>query len=228
MNGDCPWPPEVVGIRDFCEAVDPCALVMQPVSTASALAFVPVGAFVVWLAVVRRQPALGLVAGAMLAMAVGTVAQHATGTWAGMVVDHLGMELTNVVLLLLGLRRWRGFAWRPLVVVGLVAVASLVALTELEPALRRGMVVAMMVPSAMVEARLWLRDGATTTYRWLGAGWACFAVGSLCWRLDQGPLCAPSSSVQLHAVWHVASAAAMACWAVFYAQFDSLRVGRVP
>lgn len=212
-----------MGIDDFCEAIDPCAIVLQPVAAASALAFLPVAIAIARLAASRRQPALHLLTGTALAMAVGTVAQHASGTWTGMMLDHAGMEANNVVMVLVGLRRWAGWRWRDLLVGGAVAYVSVLVATGVFDEIRRTLMVAGMVPCALLELRLWFREGSQTRYGWFAAGWAAFIAAIVAWELDRTALCAPDSLLQAHALWHVLAAVGLGFWALYYAQFMVLR-----
>ncbi len=223
----CPWA-DPVGIPDFCEQIRTCSWVLQPMSTASALTFVPAGAAIVWLAKTHRQPALHLLTFASVAMALGTVAQHATGTWTAMLLDHAGMESANIAMVLVGLRRWFDVRWPTLLVGGALGWVASVAATAAFPDIRRALVVGGMVPCALIELRLWFRDGGDTTYRWWAMGWVVFLTAVLAWELDQRAAgCAPTSWFQLHAVWHVLSAVGIAIWAAYYLQFDSLRPERL-
>jgi hypothetical protein len=219
----CPWD-DPVGIPDFCERIRACAWVLQPASTASALAFLPAGAVIVALAGRHRQPALHLLTFASVAMAIGTVAQHATGTWAAMLLDHAGMESANVAMVLVGLRRWFGPRWSSLLIGGLLGWLAVLALTAALPDVRRALMIGGMVPCALIELRLWFRDGAATSYRWWAAGWVVFLAAVAAWGIDQQPWgCSPTSPFQLHAAWHVLSAVGIAVWSAYYLQFDALR-----
>ncbi len=219
----CPWD-DPIGIPDFCEHVRTCAWILQPSSTASALAFLPAGGVIVTLARRHHQPALHLLTFASIAMAVGTIAQHATGTWAAMLLDHTGMESANIAMVLVGLRRCFVLRWSTLLLGGLLAWLVMVAATAALPDIRRALVMGGMVPCALIELRLWFRDGDQTSYRWWAVGWVAFLSAVVAWELDQrSAWCAPTSWFQLHAVWHVLSAAGLAVWAAYYLQFDTLR-----
>jgi len=98
------------------------------------------------------------------------------------------------------------------------------AMTAAFDDLRRAWVLVGMLPCAAIELRLWLRDGDATSYRPWFVGWAAFAAAVLAWLLDRDPAwCSPTSWLQLHGLWHVLSAAAIAAWASYYGQFDALR-----
>lgn len=222
---DCPWGlAPVVGIDDFCEAIDPCAWVLQPWGTASALAFVPVALWISGYARRTGQRSLDLLALSAWAMAAGTVAQHATGSWAGMLLDHAGMQVANVAMAVVALRRLTTIRWDRLLAGGLIAWLGLVGLTALVGDARRDVVLAGMVPCALMELVLVVRHRSSTRVRWLLAGWAAFGAALVAWELDRSPRwCDPSGPVQLHALWHILCAIALAVWAVYYRQFDALK-----
>lgn len=223
----CPWP-EPVAISDFCEAVRTCAWVLQPACAASALAFLPAAAVIASRARQAAQPALQLLTVACLAMAAGTVAQHTSGTWAAMLLDHAGMQSANVAMVLIGLRRWRGTSWTALGVGGALVWAALLVWTADMAGVRRALVIGGMVPCGLIELRLFFRDGHRTAYRWWAVGWLAFTGAILAWHLDhQSAWCRPASAWQLHALWHVLAAVGMAAWGLYYAQFDRLRPVRV-
>ncbi len=222
----CPWPEAVVGINDFCEAIDTCGFILQPLATAAALAFIPAALVIARRANRRSMHALHLLTFTAAAMGVGTVAQHATGTWTGMMLDHAGMQSGNVAMVLVGLRRWTRWEWGTLLGGGAVAFAAVLVATAAYPDVRRALMIGGMVPCALIELRLWFRDGSTTSYRWFGAGWAAFLLAVAAWKLDQTALCRPQSWLQLHAVWHLLAAAGLVSWAYYYSQFSSLNPGR--
>jgi len=172
----------------------------------------------------HQQPALHLLTLAALAMAVGTAAQHASGTHAGLILDHLGMEAANVAMLLMGLRRWGRWPWPWLLVGGGALWVGLGGLTVAAEPARRLVFAAGMVPAAALEVALWRREGRRTGYRWLGVGWAVFLTALGAWWVDQQPFgCDPDSPWQLHPLWHAGSAAAVVAWARYFTQFHALR-----
>ncbi|HEX2373279.1 MAG TPA: hypothetical protein VHO93_04795 [Actinomycetota bacterium] len=172
-----------LGVGD-CERLHD-GLIAQPVNTASALAFVAVGA---WLASrglghggprpvaegsgePRRGASVGLV-GFGLAVAVagiGSVDYHGPGSpAAGLLHDG-----------------------------GLYAVVGFVAWREVARRVGR----ARLGPRARVAYRTALALAAAGA-----AGWWVGRTGS--------PWCDPDSLLQGHAAWHLLGAAALACWAV--------------
>jgi len=118
-------------------------------------------------------------------MAAGTLAQHATGTWTAMLLDHAGMQSANVAMVLIGLRRWYHIRWSTLCVLGAVAWCALVPLTAALEDVRRLLVVGGMLPCGLIELRLYFRDGSETSYRWWAAAWLAFAGAVAAWHLDQ-------------------------------------------
>lgn len=222
---DCPWGlAPVIGIDDFCEAIDRCGWVLQPWGAGSALAFVPVALWITAYARRVGQPSLHLLAGSAWAMAIGTVAQHTTGSWSGMLLDHAGMQASNVAMALVGLRRLTRTSWDRLLAGGAAVWIGLVALTAIVGDARRDVVLAGMVPCALLELTLYVRHRTSTRLRWLVAGWLAFGAAIVAWELDRSPAwCDPHGPVQLHALWHVLCAVALGVWAVYYRQFETLR-----
>jgi hypothetical protein len=111
---------------------------------------------------------------------------------------------------------------------GICAWLLLVVLTALFGSVRRAVMVAGMVPCAALELGLWFRDGDRTNYRWLVVGWLLFIVAIAAWAADtSGWICNPQSVFQLHAVWHVGTAAALLAWGAYYRQFTALQPRRL-
>jgi hypothetical protein len=162
-------------------------LVAQPVNTASALAFVAVGAWLIG----RRQaegsgepqggaPVRRVVVGlAVVAAGVGSVDYHGPGSPAARLL-HDG---------------------------GLYAVVGLVAWHEVARRVGRARRARAGVPWVGWTPR------RRTAYR---AALAAAAAGAACWWLGgtASPWCDPDGLLQPHAAWHLLAAAALACWAV--------------
>jgi hypothetical protein len=139
-------------------------LIAQPVNTASALAYVVVGA---WLAG-RRRVGFGL---AVAAAGVGSVDYHGPGSPAARLL-HDG---------------------------GLFAVVGFVAWQEVARRVGRRRSGTAWSPRRRAAYRLALAAAAAGA-----AGWWLGRTG--------GPLCDPDSPLQLHAAWHLLTAAALAAW----------------
>jgi hypothetical protein len=161
-------------------------LIAQPVNTASALAYVAVGAWLVGRGLRGgaagpagrprgRAVAFGV---AVAAAGVGSVDYHGPGSPAARLL-HDG---------------------------GLYAVVGYVAWTEVARRVGRARRARAGVPWVGWTPR------RRTAYR---AALAATAAGAACWWAGRtaSPLCDPDSLLQGHAVWHLLTAAALACWA---------------
>jgi hypothetical protein len=161
-------------------------LVAQPVNTASALALVAVGAWLIGRGLrpgagpgrqgtegseePRRGASVGRVGFglAVAAAGIGSVDYHGPGSPAARLLHDGGLYA----------------------VVGFVAVAEV----------------------ARLAGRGRLAPGRRVAYR---AALAAAAAGAACWWLGRtrSPWCDPDSLLQGHAAWHLLGAAALACWA---------------
>ena len=224
----CPWGrSNALGIDSFCEQVRTCAWVLQPANAASAVAFLIVTVAFLWQAHKSGMRILLALAACSGLLALGTAAQHITGTRWGMLLDYTGMQSMNVLMACVGLRRWQGGSWRTLAAIGVLIWVVLILLTAMFDSVRRTVMVAGMVPCAALELRLWFRDGTRTNYRWFFIGWLLFVVAVVAWIVDsKGWVCAPQSVLQLHALWHVSTAAALLAWGAYYRQFRGLQPRR--
>jgi hypothetical protein len=197
-------------------------LVAQPVNTASALAYVLVGA---WLAgralppgtpLRRERLAFGL---AVAAAGVGSVDFHGPGSPAARWLHDAGLCAALSFVAVHDLAALGGARTRAVPAAAATAGAG-GALLALVPrvggALTAGLG-ALLAGSEAALARGGLRAGwsprSRTVYR---AGLAALAAGAAAWTLGRtgGPLCDPDSPLQGHAAWHLLSAAALAAWAL--------------
>jgi hypothetical protein len=159
-------------------------LVAQPVNTASALAYVAVGAWLVGRglrsgAAGRSSPgpvAFGL---AVAAAGIGSVDYHGPGSPAARLL-HDG---------------------------GLYAVVGFVAWHEVARRVARARRARAGVPWVGWAPRR--RTAYRAALAGAAAGAACWWLGR-----TQSPWCDPDSPLQAHAAWHLLGAAALACWVV--------------
>jgi hypothetical protein len=195
----------------FCEALRPAGMV-QPINSWSSLLFAWAGLVVLrlgWqrplLHGARRVDVLyGL---ALIVVGVGSAIFHAGLTFAGQVLDNLGMMLVVgwialYALLRLGRLTLRLFPW-----VYLALNAALLLVLVAAPEGRRGLFAVLVIAALALEG--WVRR----SHRWAGDGRLMVgAVASLAaaygiWLLDQTHVwCNPSAWLQGHAVWHALGA----------------------
>jgi len=193
----------------FCEN-HPLDGLVQPANIMTALAFV-----VIALLALRSRPRTALswaTAFILTLIAAGTTYYHADLTFLGQTFDFGGMNLLILLALFWYAARAnphrQGLAWLGYVLAVLASFAVLIW----APEVRRG------IFAVLVLLTLWLywQDPARLVgkrrdeeRRWLLAGLITLAVGYLFWNLDTyRVLCDPTSWLQGHAFWHLASAAA--------------------
>jgi hypothetical protein len=170
-------------------------LIAQPVNTASALAHVAVGAWLV---------GRGLRAGAGTARPApaGTAASRA-GARAPAVVG-FGLAVAAAGVGSVDFHGPGSPAARLLHDGGLYAVVGFVAWHEVARRVRRARAPVPWVGWTPRRRRAWRTALAAT------------AAGAACWWLGRtaSPLCDPDSLLQGHAAWHLLSATALGAWAV--------------
>lgn len=217
------WPGEPSGCIAagdcYCEAFTG-GLIAQPVNTISNVAFLGVGMWVLRFASRRRadnalarSPLLvGLYAGIAIFLGLGSILFHGAmtewGGWADLVAMHMFITFFLLYELMVLWQRdvaWfvRTFTWLN---IGLAAL--------LWP-INNGSgkyVFATIVALTIVVNRLVARRSGPRDDRWFWAGLASYGAGNIIWALsrDGGPLCAPDSYLQGHALWHLAAAGAVA------------------
>jgi hypothetical protein len=203
----CPWDLWDPGTVSFCEERR-CAWVAEPSNTWSSLGYVVVGGWLLVEAIRKRDPRFVVLALAEIAIGLGSVAFHGTGTFAGEVLDQAGMFMLSALLLCFAAaREW---AWSPRRTassyVGLVAASTLVLLA----------VRPIGIPLFAVQLLIglgWerLHHRRSTRPEEFARHWqslAIFAVSLLIWAGDiTRVLCVPTNHVLTgHAVWHLLNA----------------------
>jgi hypothetical protein len=166
-------------------------LIAQPVNTASALAYVAVGAWLIGrglrLGAAGRsssgQPRTVAFGVAVAAAGIGSVDYHGPGSPAARLL-HDG---------------------------GLYAVVGLVAWHELARRAGRSHRGRVELPWSELPWARWAPRRRTAYL----AALAATAAGAACWWAGRtaSPWCDPDSLLQGHAAWHLLGAAALACWA---------------
>jgi hypothetical protein len=188
--------------RYFCEALRD-GVVRQPANTWSNIAFVVVAAAIARTGggdAVLRRVYVALVA----LLGLGSMCLHASLTAWGGIADVSSMIVYVAYVVALARVRKRGRVLALFAAIGGAAEGLYLAAPSLGIAIFAALVV---VFAATVRPRS----------RWLVAAAASFAAAFAIWLPSQNgcALCAPSSLVQGHAVWHVLCA--VASWCVFRA-----------
>ncbi|MDQ3364681.1 MAG: ceramidase domain-containing protein [Myxococcota bacterium] len=199
----------------YCEAVA-VAGVRQPINAWSSLAPALAGACVLALALGRRPAGSSRLArsrtpGVLLALAASGIAvfsfhYHATLTWVGEWLDGValyllaGFPIAGAIVHPTGRAGWRFAA------VYVAVAAAPAGASWLVPALRKPAFLALAAISiAVVLARRSRTNG--TGDRWLALAVGSFAIAMVAWILDATrTVCEPTSSLHLHALWHLLSA----------------------
>jgi hypothetical protein len=194
-------------------------LVAQPGNAASSLAYLAVAAWLLGRAVGvdhgRRDPATVAFGMAVAWTGVGSLDFHGPGTPAARFLHDAGLASVVLFVAAADLARVAGRPERaPAIWAGTAAAASvLLWLVPGTGGAVTGLAGAAAAAGEVAVGRRGLRPaGRPAAYR---AGLAALAGGAVCWALGRsgGPLCDPDAVLQPHAVWHLATAAALAAWA---------------
>lgn len=209
--------------RCFCELPRPNALIVQPANSWSSYGYALAGFLMIVLSQARgwsssfpRNAAsyFGITA---IFVGLGSVLLHATLTLWGQFFDVMGMYLVSGFMAVSALARWRNLTARQAVLLYLVVVGGLLAVLYALPEVRRWLFAVVLIFAIAVEmgfARP-LRSGVQTRY--YIAGIIAKAVAFTIWNLDQhGALCAPTSLIQGHALWHLLGATSLWCTFLYY------------
>lgn len=219
------WRPATCLPNDcFCEAISD-GLIRQSANAWSSLAFLLVA---VWVLVRRgrSEAARAALSGADLVLflaslalvGLGSAVYHASLTFAGQVLDVSGMYFIATFMLIHRL----GPSWKlPPVwsIVGFVALNGALMVAQVTtPSLRRVAFGVLLIAAVVVEWR------SSRLRRWIGLGALLMAIAFAIWGLDRLRLiCAPTSLLQGHALWHLLGAIAAACLFRSY-ESDAARV----
>lgn len=214
----CPWSGYAPATIAFCER-RLCAWVVEPSNAWSNVAYVLVGAWILWQRRGRPPSALSAIGVAAVLLGVGSFSFHATGVRMFEVVDVAGMYLISGLALTFALQRLRGWSDAGAVgfFVAVVVVSSIVMVGLGNDGI--AMFGVQGVSALAMERRLWARTPADVG-PWMLAGLGALGVALLVWVLDfRGTLCAPDNHfVTGHAVWHVLTAMALLCFFQFHAR----------
>jgi hypothetical protein len=211
--------PSTPGLAD-CERIAD-GLLAQPVNTVSSVAYVAVGLVIAVLATTRHRGwrARSLVlAACLVATGLGSVAYHGPQPAVAELLHDLPIALLLGLVALHDLQllvpRFRRVI--PTVIVGGLVVAGLSLVVPVVASLAAdALVVAVIVAEVAIHRRrLRPRPSPRQQRRLLFAMTLAVVVAGALFVLGRsgGPLCDPESVVQLHAAWHVVSAAAVGLW----------------
>lgn len=210
------------GLAD-CERIREGALA-QPVNGWSGLAFLLAGSWVLGLATRARtrRVELAVYGVAVASNAVGGLVFHGWQTAGARWVHDVAILSVLVFIAAFGMARRtdRGTGWTMRAFgASLGGLALLLAVLPSATYVVFGLVGLVAAVGEFLEVRRELpeirRQGITAERRALLGAVAAIALGATAFFIGRtgGPLCDPSSSMQWHAVWHVAAAAAMALYA---------------
>jgi dihydroceramidase len=211
----------------FCEAIRDGAI-RQPANTWSCLAFVLVGAMVIRRtfdgssarggSLIETRATYGVLYGtALILIGFGSGFYHASLSFAGQFADVFGMYLLGTFILLYNLARLGRVAERGIAAPYVALNAVLALLLYTLPEIRRYAFALLLIVALALEFRARKRSGAMAEGRFLRMALGAIAVGFAIWIGDiTRTVCAPTSLVQGHAVWHVAGAVSAWCLYRYY------------
>lgn len=195
----------------FCEAVR-AGPIAQPANTWSSLGFVAAGLLIVGFAyrrpidanLIGRQPGYaGVYALALTLTGVGSAFYHASLTFVGQFADVLGMYCIALFVVCYAVARLVDLRQCTFVVLFVSGNVALGALLWLMPALRRYTFALVLTLGLLLELLAQRRRQSTQRGAWLALALGTLAVAWIIWALDiTHSMCAPTSWLQGHAVWH--------------------------
>ena len=219
----CPWDALEPGTVAFCEA-RLCAWVAEPSNAWSSFAYVLAGAWLAATHAVRaRNPQLWAVVCAQMLIGVGSFAFHATGSFAGELVDQAGMFLLSCLILAFAAGRAHGLGpARTAALYGGATLLSTLSLLLVPPA-GIPLFAVQLAAGLALEGRLWQR-APTPAHRHLFTGIGLFLFSFGIWLLDiTGVACRPDNHLLTgHAVWHVLNAISITRLYWYYAAARAL------
>ena len=212
----CPWDGWEPASIAFCERRI-CAWVVEPSNAWSNVAYVLVGAWILWRRRERLDTAITAIAVAAILLGVGSFSFHATGVRIFEVVDVSGMYLISGLGLTFALQRLLGWADGGAVLFfAASALASSLVMVGLG---NDGIVVFGVQVLATFAIEMGLRGRTPPGVGvWLLRAIVILGIALVIWLLDKhGPLCDPDNHlVTGHAGWHVLTALSLLCFYWFH------------
>lgn len=223
-------PATCTATRCFCELPRVGSLILQPANSWSSYGYVFAGFLMIVLATARDwSSAMPRVAGIVfgltaIAVGLGSVLLHATLTLWGQFYDVLGMYLVASFMLVSALSRWLRIPDRPAIALYLLLCGALVAVLIAEPEVRRWLFAVELIAAIVVEMAFARPRRPGVVVRFYLLGILAKAVAFTIWNLDQhGIVCAPTSPIQGHAIWHLLGATAIFLTFSYYRSERSTR-----
>lgn len=202
----CPWDQYTPSTLAFCEE-KLCAYVAQPSNAYSCMAFVLLGAALIWKHRAPAERAFAAIGVASIAVGLLSFVYHATNVLWGELLDLGSMYWLTAVMIGLNRRLNKGLSARGLVQLVLGVVAASFALLALEP--RLGIpVFAVHLGLALWGHLIYVRGRTGVDFKFLKLLLLTFAVSFGAWLLDVTRLsCDPTNHViNGHTVWHLLNA----------------------
>ncbi len=205
----CPWDGWEPASVSFCEA-RLCAIVAEPSNAWSSMGYVILGIWLLTRPETRTTFLLAGVALANVAIGLGSFAFHASGTFAGELIDLFGMFLLSGLMLAYALGRtqkgilglWAAFTLAPMALVLLIKPAG-IPLFALE-----------LVTAVVLELR-----ARRPKFKLFLYSLAMVTMAFTIWITDTAKiLCAPDNHfITGHAIWHGLNAVGICFLYFFYA-----------
>jgi hypothetical protein len=218
----------------FCEERI-CSLIREPANTWSNLAFLAVGAALVWKARADGRRDLLSVGATEILVGFGSFWFHASATRAGEIADVWAMSLFANLMATTNLRRLLGWSpeltWKAYVAASTASLGILLAIHNSGvPLFILTVVFAFLVEGRILRSRLHFRPPRGYYRPLIGLG-VMFAVAYGIWWLDVlriSPFCDPKRHwFTGHAAWHILNSTCFAFLYFFYRSLRSLREGGV-
>ena len=206
--------------RCFCELPRTGTLLLQPANTWSSFGYVLIGCLMLVGAYGRdlgsalSPLSARTLGGTSIIVGVGSGLLHATLTLWGQFFDVLGMYLVGSFLLISAIARWRRIPDGAAVALYVALCASLVTALLVVPEVRRWLFAVLLFLAIVTELVFARRSRPSARIAFYFGGLVATAIAFGIWILDQeGVVCAPSSLLQGHAVWHLLGASSL--WLTF-------------